>query len=162
MYPSEFYDELEKILIKSFSPLMYVNSGGCGWSAITMCKALRRVGIKADVYFREFYVTDSLLDEYGQDFVDALSIAIDNCEAWLIPNSHLMIKVGDCYFDSEGMFDPERVDVRTRTPLKLVHKILKVADWNNAFESNNTNCTFKKYQVQQSLFNSVESLKRYL
>jgi hypothetical protein len=161
MYPDILYSELEKILIEAYKPLNYVNYGGCGWSALILCKALRKIGLKADVYFASTKTIDFLINRYGGNFSDALEQALNFNEPRLIPNRHLVVKVGDYYFDSEGMVNDDEIDPRTRIKLTQLPKVLKVACWNSHFEDCNKDLPHKKFRVQYKLFTLVESLREY-
>ena len=86
-------EKLREIYIESFNILENVNYGGCGWSAYIMCKALRRKGIPADVYFIE----PSRIERFKKsnnttNFNKACRKVLNKKKGYQIPNEHLGCK----------------------------------------------------------------------
>lgn len=155
---NQFFESLEQTITESFSPLSYVNYGGCGWAALTMSRALRRVGIDAQVYFVNYYQTEHLYEEYGNNFIEACNQVISEGRGYVIPNNHIVISVNGIYYDSDGLVDPDCIDHSTRTPLPLLKQMLKHASWNSKFEYMNNDNPVTKQMVELNLIKSIEQL----
>lgn len=143
-FTEEFYNKLEKIYTQAFSNLDMVNFGGCGWSAYIVCKILRSKGIPAEVYFEKTSRIEPFISENGRNFDKACKNVMRNNSAWKIPNHHIMVKVGDRFFDSDGEFNKDEVDLSTRTSLYTLKRSLKAATWNQTFVNSNENVSKKK------------------
>lgn len=158
LFTEEFYSKLEQSYVDAFSNLNNVNYGGCGWSAYVVCKILRSKGIPAEIYFQEYAPIEGFIKENGVNFDKACKKVITTKRGWKIPNNHIMVKVGDRYFDSDGEFNKAMVDTSTRTSLFTLKRALKEACWNQSFACANSNLSKKKVDTIRKFSNLVDNI----
>lgn len=153
-------EKLREVYIKSFDILEAVNWGGCGWSAYIMCKALRRQGITADVYFIDPERVSNFKRWNNTDnFNKACRKVLNKEKGYQIPNGHLVVKVGDYYMDSEG--DPTRdndIAEDSRISLGSLKRSLRYAVWNSTFRCSNENWSRKKVRVIRKVNDNLKGL----
>jgi len=148
------YSERMSNILTTFK---YVNHGGCGVVALELTRQFDKLGVDYSIHIAYY-----LNDEY--EVIKAIKEAIKDDSVrhlkyinWV----HVVLKVGDYYFDSNGLtigYDNSGVEKGFEVNIcqypitkRLLDKLIKSGTWNDVF-FNHHKCSDVKKFIREKVF----------
>jgi hypothetical protein len=102
MLNNKEFDFLKVRLEKINNKIPHINRGGCGVFAVELAIRLKKIKVPCKLVIID---TWGIIDDYTDDLENNGYISPDS-----IKPSHVMVKVGRRYIDSDGVFNKSHID----------------------------------------------------